>query len=144
MSLVTVTVDDVRARFPEYDEGQKPFTETLIQDALVLLAARFPLMRSWLETGAVSPDLVKWLVVQAVLRVLRNEAVGGYESESDDGYSYRVGARAASAGLWWPDDEVSLLPGGQSKDTRRSVRAGSIRLVSPGLYRGGAYRGGGW
>lgn len=79
------TLDDAKARY----EGtiateREPWVATLLAEAEAKLDAKLPDLRGRVDAGTIPADLVRWTVVDAVLRVVRNprgdrqELLGAY------------------------------------------------------------------
>ena len=100
------------------------FAETLAKDAEEQLAAQFPQAYKILSTHR--PRVLARLVTDAVFRVLRNEASGGYSSESDGVYSYSFSAYSTSPDIWWTSSEVALLESLVPKFALGPLRRGGL------------------
>jgi len=111
MASVTVSIDDVKARY-EGDLGRFPeaFVKTQISDAVDYADARWgTFIEQRLTSKVITEGLYKRIISDAVLRVLRNPQ--GLASEGDGGYSYTTRATVASGNLWFTQDDVELLSG---------------------------------
>lgn len=126
--MVTVEPADVVKVLPPTSATQPPtaYLATLISQAVTRLKMHVPELDRL--TGA-NPDKAQFaqdMVINAVLRVVRNPAAAeGYQSESEGGYSYSVAsALEASANIWFPDNDLKLL-------RPASATVGSIPMSRP-------------
>ena len=83
------------------------------------------------DLGTYHPDLVRDIVVDAVIRVYDNPK--GYRSESDGDYSYTL--IRGSDGFWWPSDWRVLF--GKPAGGARTVRVPLSPGWGPWSARGG-------
>jgi hypothetical protein len=100
------TVQDVQDRY----EGTAPDgrVQTYLNDAETMLRVQVAGLAGRAAAGDLDPELVRLVVVTAVLRHLRNPE--GYVSESDGDYSYSRGPAAASTGrVTFTADELAML-----------------------------------
>ncbi|WP_382307287.1 hypothetical protein [Herbiconiux sp. UC225_62] len=115
MASVQVSPDDVAARY----EGDllSEFTEAYITqqiaDAVDKADARWGAqIESRLSSGALTANLYKRAIANAVLRVARNP--DGFTSENDGTYGYGKRAEVASGALNFTQDDIDDLIGAQS------------------------------
>ncbi|MBO0884645.1 MAG: hypothetical protein J2P17_30795 [Mycobacterium sp.] len=78
-----------------------------LEDIERIITARIPDLAQKITTGALDVELVKYVEVEAVLRVLRNP--DGLLQETDGNYSYQVSQDAASGRLEILASEWELL-----------------------------------
>lgn len=127
------TAQDVLDRY----EGTAPEEKVQrhLDDAETLLPAKVPRLAERVAGGDLDPELVRLVLVWAVLRYLRNPQ--GFASESDGDYSYSRGAAGAAIGgrVTFLADELSMLR--EARDTT-AIGWGTVRTVLP------ADRGGHW
>lgn len=98
--------------------------EAIIAKAEARLLARVPSIPERVESGELGTDLVRGVVEDIVIRLIRNPQ--GFSSEQAGDFSYRIDRLAASGVVQVTDDDVKdLLPKG-------SVRSfGTVRLGVP-------------
>lgn len=132
MASVTVEVQDVVNRYLEGDLLSEFTTEqiqTQITDAVDFSESRWlARITARLASGALTSNLYKRTIADAVLRVMRNP--GGLASENEGGYGYATRASVASGNLWFTDDDIQTLTGVRPKSP------GAVGTISVGLHRG--------
>jgi hypothetical protein len=105
-----ITVEDLAGSYEgalEDDVDAIKWYERTIDEAVRMLIGKGPNLMLRVSTGAINQQLVEDIVLRAVKRVLRN--VEGFESESEDGYSYKLKNTVASGDLWYPDNDLNLI-----------------------------------
>lgn len=101
------TVGDVAAQFGTMTGAQESLTGWLVRAASKMVRARFPLIDSQIVAGALDPDVVALVVVNMVLRVLRNP--NGLRAESIGPFSRTYDTSVAAGLLAFTDDELNML-----------------------------------
>lgn len=114
MASVTVTVDDLVARWPEgsalTDEFETRYLETQITDAVDDADSRWSAqIESRLTSGALKPGRYKRIIADAVFRVIKNP--DGFTSENNGSYGYGRNQSVASGSLLFTPDDEELLTG---------------------------------
>lgn len=108
MLAVYADVDDVRgASDRPIPDSRVPYVQGRLNAAHRLLRSKAPALDARVDSGALDPALVKDVIVEMVLRVLRNP--GGYRSETDGDYSYSRDTQVASGRLTVTDDDLETL-----------------------------------
>lgn len=83
------------------------------------LKRKLPQIEGWITTGCLDVADVKDVVIEAVLRVIRNP--GGLQMEMEGNYSAQMRADVAGGKLYFSDDELDQLracaSSGSSQDT---------------------------
>lgn len=106
--MALAQVDDVAARLGrEMEPAERDLTETLLDDAELILRGRVPELPERAGADKNYRDLVVMVEANMVARVLRNP--DGFRQESEGGYSYTVDTRAAAGFLTVLADEWKLL-----------------------------------
>lgn len=83
---IYATPEDVGAEWPGYDTAMESRTDVLIGKAEALILDTVPQLKGRIAAGVVSERTVAGVVVDMVVRVLRNP--DGYRSEQDGDYEY--------------------------------------------------------
>ena len=106
----------------ELSPQESEYVEKLLNRAETLLRTRISYLKEKAGYDTDFYDLVSQIEAEAVARVYRaGEAGSGiYQSESEDGYSYRLNYKVAS-GL------LDILP----EDWERLLGSGNFRMVAP-------------
>ena len=113
MAEVYATVDDVRGAWERaLPDSRVPYVQGRLNAAHRLLRPKAPGMDARVADGVLDRDLVKDVIVEMVLRVLRNPS--GFRSESDGDYSYSRDTQVASGRLVVTDDDLETLGYGSS------------------------------
>lgn len=122
-----VTVDDVQARYEGDITAFNPtYVTTQIQDAVDHAMSRWRVeITSRLASGDLTENLFKRVIVNAVLRVIRNPQ--GFSNENDGGYGYGLRATVASGDMWFTDDDIQSLAGSLDKTIPRTICLGVER-----------------
>jgi hypothetical protein len=102
-------VQDVEARFRPLTTAEQDIAQALLDDAWAVLLATVPTIESRLDSGALSPDLARFVIVAMALRVLRNP--NGIRQWSVDDYSETRDSALSTGSLYVSDDEAALLSG---------------------------------
>lgn len=96
----------------EYDgiipENDEDYVQALVDKGVRVLLADCPGLLARVKSGATDPELAQDAVVDAVLRVLRDDDPT-IQSESEGGYSYSKRALAASPDIWYTDRWLARL-----------------------------------
>lgn len=119
-----VTYVDLESRWRPLSPQEIETSYALLDDAWSILLSRAPTLQARMDSGVLSVDLVRTVVVSMVLRVLRNP--DGKISETIDDYTYRRSDAVASGSLYVSDDELALL-----EPTATSSGAFTIRTYEP-------------
>jgi hypothetical protein len=111
-SILTVTVDDLVDAYEgaidtQDAETQKWLTHQ-IGKAERALIGECPSLPRRIVAGSVDVELVRDVVVDAVLRLVRDEDPT-LKTESENGYSYSKNALSASANIWFPDKDLARI-----------------------------------
>lgn len=145
------TVDDVAN---VYEAEVPDRAEQLLADAETLLAHQFRASQPTLDERLalpptdpqwLNPDLLRMVLVNAVIRVLRNPKGHSWEREGDYSYGMPIGwpndTGSKLGGIWFTEEELSLLrPPAPATKNR-----GSIVMNAPIRARGGSiWTGRGW
>lgn len=121
------TVGEVAAQFGTLTPAQEGLTSWLLRAASRLVRARFPLIDSHLAAGLLDPEVVSLVVVNMVLRVLRNP--NGLKAETIGPFSRTYDTSVAAGMLALaPDELVILVPLAPAKRARASTI-----MLRPGL-----------
>jgi hypothetical protein len=103
---ITVTTDDVAARWQPLTPAQQELASVLIDDAIEILTAALPTLEAAVP-GTVSEELVVRVVASMVLRVLKNP--DGLRQEAIAGYSYTRDQALSDGSLYLSDLERQQL-----------------------------------
>lgn len=107
-TTIYATVEDVRgASDRPIPDSRVPYVQGRLDAAHRLLRSKAPGLDARVDSGLLDPDLVKDVIVEMVLRVLRNPS--GFRSETDGDYSYSRDIQVASGRLMVTDDELEML-----------------------------------
>lgn len=113
MAEVYATVDDVRGAWERpIPSSREPYVQGRLNAAHRLLRGKAPGLDARVASGVLDRDLVKDVIVEMVLRVLRNPS--GFRSETDGDYSYSRDTQVASGRLVVTDDDLETLGFGSS------------------------------
>lgn len=111
-SILSVSVDDLVAAYEGVIDKQDPETQNWLKyqigKAERALIGECPSLPRRIAAGSVDVDLVKDVVVDAVLRLVRDEDPT-LKTESENGYSYSKNALSASANIWFPDKDLARI-----------------------------------
>lgn len=111
-SILNVSFDDLVAAYEgtidQDDSVTVQWLEHQIGKAERALIGDCPSLPRRLAAGSVDPALVKDVVVDAVLRLVRDEDPT-LKTESENGYSYSKNPLSASANLWFPDKDLARI-----------------------------------
>lgn len=113
MAEVYATVDDVRGAWERViPDSRVPYVQGRLNAAHRLLHGKAPGLDARVASDVLDRGLVKDVIVEMVLRVLRNPS--GFRSESDGDYSYSRDTQVASGRLVVTDDDLETLGYGSS------------------------------
>lgn len=101
------TVGEVANQFGTMTSAQEGLTSWLLRAASKMVRARFPLVDAQMATGLLDPDVVSLVVVNMVLRVLRNPQ--GLRSESIGPFSRSYDTTVAAGLLAFAAGELVML-----------------------------------
>lgn len=124
---VYATWDDVTATFEgALPDDAKPRIEALIRQASARLNAMVPSLAARVSAGTVDPELPSSLVVEAVLRLVRNPVGAQQQSVGPFNLSFAGGQKT---GLYFDPEVVNALlaPPGEL-----SPGVGTFRVARPG------------
>lgn len=111
-SILSVSVDDLVAAYEGVIDKQDPETQNWLKyqigKAERALIGECPSLPRRIAAGSVDVELVKDVVVDAVLRLVRDEDPT-LKTESENGYSYSKNALSASANIWFPDKDLARI-----------------------------------
>lgn len=133
------TVGEVAAQFGTLTPAQEGLTAWLVRAASKLLRSYYPLLDANIAAGRVDPDVVSLVVVNAVLRVLRNPQ--GLRSETVGPFSRSYDTSVAAGMLAFSKDELLILVPVPAARTRASTIMTRPGLAPPPL---GLDRRNGW
>ena len=102
-----VTLTDIEARWRPLTSEEQVVTQSLLDDAWVVLTTRVPSVPQRLTDATLDTSLVVAVVSAMVLRVLRNP--DGKVQESIDDYTYRRADAVSDGALYVSADEMALL-----------------------------------
>jgi len=119
------TVDDIASTWRPLTEQEREAAGGLLPLGSAVIRHRFPSIDSRIDAGHLDPNLVKLVLVQMVIRVLRNPE--GLRVMSLGAYSETRESSPDHLGLHLTDDEVAVLA-----PRSRAGGFGSIPLT-PGL-----------
>jgi hypothetical protein len=122
------TVGEVAAQFGTLTAAQEGLASWLLRAASKMVRARFPLLDTQLADGRLDPELVALVVVNMVLRVLRNPQ--GLRSETVGPFSRSYDTTVAAGLLALAKDEIELLVPVVTGSKRYGI--GTI-MLRPGL-----------
>lgn len=107
--MAWTTVDDVTTLWIDR-EGEVPTdaVTSLIAKAEALIRSEYPTIQNRIDDEELDAELVRWVVCEMVLRVLRNPGNRRSQQLSDFAESF-AGDRVG--GLWLTDDERRILSG---------------------------------
>jgi len=109
------------------DDGEAAAAAAWLVRLSAEVRSRRPLVDSWVMAGLLDPVVVAGVVVDAIVRRLRNP--GGLSEEAVDDYRYRRAELGSDGALVIPpDDWARIQPAGVVSGRR--VR--SVRMVAPG------------
>lgn len=111
-SILMVSVDDLVAAYEGVIDNQDSETQNWLKyqigKAERALIGECPSLPRRIAAGSVDVDLVRDVVVDAVLRLVRDEDPT-LKTESENGYSYSKNALSASANIWFPDKDLARI-----------------------------------
>lgn len=108
MAAVYATVEDVReASDRPIPDSRVPYVQGRLNAAHRRLRSKALGLDDRVDSDVLDPLLVKDVIVEMVLRVLRNPR--GYRSETDGDYSYSRDTQVASGRLTVTDDDLEAL-----------------------------------
>lgn len=102
-----VLLDDLEARWRPLLDTEKANAQALLDDAWAIANAQVPMLTSSLDSGGVSPDVVRAVVSAMVIRVLRNP--DGVRTWSVDDYSQTRDNSVSAGALYLSEDELALI-----------------------------------
>ncbi|MEV0759528.1 hypothetical protein [Nocardia sp. NPDC050435] len=118
------TVADVTARFEgELAPDQTPWIEARIADAEALLKAKVPSLAASVLVSPVMTANARRLVVDAVLRVMRNPTGAREQTVGPFRVSYALGENAAAA-VFFTDAELAVFAPRRRRFGMIGVKAG--------------------
>lgn len=121
---VWAQVIDVQA---VYEDDVPDRTAALLDRAETLLRHQVPSIDARITDATLDVDLVRLVIVDAVIRALRNPRGYSWEREGDYSYGYPLGKGAVAAGgIWFLPQELDLLKPGSVWS-----RVGTIALRDP-------------
>lgn len=110
--ILNVFVDDLVAAYEGVIDQKDTETMNWLQRQLAkaerALIGECPSLPRRLAAGSVDPGLVQDVVIDAVLRLVRDEDPT-LKTESEGGYSYSKNALSASANIWFPDKDLARI-----------------------------------
>lgn len=115
------TIGEVANQFGSMTPAQEGLTSWLLRAASTMVRARFPLVDANIAAGLLDPEVVSLVVVNMILRVLRNPQ--GLRSETVGPFSRAYDTSVAAGLLAFSDDELGMLV-----ITRRRSAIGTIML----------------
>lgn len=126
---IWASIEDVQdiyeAEVPERAEKLLDAAETLLKAHVKALAARIALLST--DADYLDPKLVTKVLVDAVIRVLRNPRGYAWEREGSYSYGLPIGVKGeASGGVWFLPEELDLLA-----SSTPVLRVGTIALADP-------------
>lgn len=102
--MAYATLADVQARYHlPIEDDLHPLVEARIEDAEQKIRARIPALDDLVVQGRVSEGVLKRVISDAVLRILRNPE--GYVAESDGAYSYQFAHTGGGSDLTIPPED---------------------------------------
>lgn len=122
------TVGEVGAQFGSMTPAQEGLTSWLVRAASKLVRSRVPYIDTWITAGTIDPEVVSLVVVNMVLRVLRNP--NGLRSETIGPFSRAYDTSVAAGMLGLATEELAILVPVPAAATRS--RVGTI-MLRPGL-----------
>lgn len=114
------TPSDVAARWRSLTTAEEDQSDVLLEAAWAALTVQAPAVVGY-ESASLGETLIIYVLVTAVLRVMKNP--DGAKSETIDDYSFTRDDSAAvglAGSLWFTDDELALVRG-ESKPRAVSV-----------------------
>jgi hypothetical protein len=121
-NVLNVTSDDLALTYEETLEPElTEWYEQKIDEAARLLIAKVPSIPNRLANGTIDSDLVKDIVLKAVMRVVRNSK--GLTSVGEDGVQLVFNPNVSSGDLYYSKADLLLVVG------TRTVRQKPARIV---------------
>ncbi|MDO5619275.1 Gp19/Gp15/Gp42 family protein [Kocuria sp.] len=112
IEIINLTVQDLDAAYEKSidmeDTDTVDYLQYQLEKATRKLLGKCPTLARRIAAGTVNIDTVKDVVLDAVLRVVRDEDPS-IKSESEGGYSYSKNALAVSPNLWFPDGDLEAI-----------------------------------
>lgn len=131
--MALAIVEDVQTRLGrKLTEQEAELAGALIADAEAMLRARIPDLDQRVAESETYAQLVRMVIANAVVRVLKNP--GGYRTETDGDYSYAIDTRAAAGFLTFLDDELSQLGARGAFNIDTVAAAGRFGRDRPDLW----------
>lgn len=131
-----VIVADLEARFRSLSGDEQEVAQALIDDAWAIALAHVPDLDARMASGALSPDVARFVITAMALRVLRNP--NGIRSWSVDDYSETRDSALSAGSLYASPDEVALLRGTVSRRGAFSIGPTREPCPAPGAERDAA------
>lgn len=124
MASVTVTVADLASRFEgDLSQFTQQYLESKIGAAVRRADSRWRArIDARLASGDLDPEAYRDVICDAVARIIRNPE--GFQTEADGGYSYGRRPTVASGDLWFTQDDVATLTGGEGRSMPGSFPLG--------------------
>lgn len=111
-SILSVAVDDLVTAYEGVIDKQDPETQEWLKHQIGkaerALIGECPSLPRRIAARSVDVELVRDVVVDAVLRLVRDEDPT-LKTESENGYSYSKNALSASANIWFPDKDLARI-----------------------------------
>lgn len=102
--MAYATLEDVQARYYlPIEDDLHPLVEARLEDAEHKIRTRIPALDDLVSQGRVSEAVLRRVISDAVIRLIRNPE--GYISESDGSYTYQLSHSAGSSDLVIPADD---------------------------------------
>ena len=102
-----VVVDDLEERFRPLNDQERLNAQGLLDDAWELLLHRVPDVEARLDSGDLSPGLIRYVMRESLIPVLRNP--DGYKRWSVDDAAFERDSSRSDGRLSFADDLVALL-----------------------------------
>lgn len=131
-----VSVSDLEARFRPLSDDEQNVAQALLDDAWAVLLATIPDLDSRIDSGALAPEVARFVVSAMALRVLRNP--NGVRQWSVDDYSETRDSALSAGSLYASPEEIALLRGTASRRGAFSVAPYQRHHYAPGAERDAA------
>jgi hypothetical protein len=102
-----VSTEDIETRWRPLSDAERVVATALLADATAMVDAKRPLLASQVAAGDIPASVVEAVLVQMVLRVLKNP--DGKRQESIDDYAWTRDNAVASGQLYVTAEELDLL-----------------------------------
>lgn len=119
------TTDDVAARWRPLSTAEETVAETLLEDAALIIRARFPDIDARLAADTLDPSVPRMVSASMVQRAMRNP--DGLTSVTIDDSTRRWDNTGTPSGLYLTTEEADLLG-----DVAVSGTAGAFTIVPYG------------